>query len=470
MSEVLGERPHSLEAEKSVISCILQNNALADEVFAVLSEDMFYDPLYRALFRSIEELKNEYFSIDKVTLKEKVVPKSVIKDEVRKGVIKQNFEPSRVDDDFFNDLVISVPITENVLDYCNIIKDKYILRNTISLCEKVIVDCKNGDKNVNDILNDTQGEIYKFSKTKNQGEYVRVDNVVPEVLKRIEAASKTKDGITGVSSGYANMDNITSGFQNTDMIVLAARPAMGKTSFSLNLAYNISKKAGKNAMYFSLEMGVEQLAMRLIAMETGISSTNLRNGRLNEKQWRDLINGTKNIYGTKIYVDDNSYLTIAEFRNKCMKLDADLRMKGEKLDIVMVDYLQLMHAGTNFKNSGKQGFSNRQEEVAEISRNIKALAKELKVPIIALSQLARLEKENKRPQLSDIRESGAIEQDADIVMLIHSNRNDPDAEDKNKTEIIFAKHRNGQTGTIVFKFDLNTTRFLEYDFSGIEQG
>lgn len=452
--------PHNLEAEKSVIGCLIQNNALIDEALSLINYEMFYDPIYRAMFKSIAELKDTGFVIDTVTLRDKVTPKATGTtvtekiNSIKQKVVEQGFDINRLDDSFFVDILRSVPITSNVKDYCNIIKEKYILRKTISLCENVIVDCRNGQRDTQEILNEAQGELFKYAKTSDQKDYTRIDSVIPKVLDDIAEASKTKDGITGVRTGFPSIDKLTAGLQKSDMIVIAARPSMGKTAFSLNLAYNISKNSNKNIMFFSLEMSVKQLVMRIVAMETAISSQNLRSGRLNDNDWQDLLSGVKRIHGTNIYVDDSNDITIAELKNKCKKLKSE-----NKLDLVIIDYLQLMHAGA-ISGSNRQTFSGRQEEVAEISRGIKGLAKDLDIPIIALAQLNRGAEKEKAPQLSDIKESGAIEQDADIVMLI----NRPDPEDELKTDIIFAKHRNGATGTISLKFDKATTRFNEYDY------
>lgn len=456
--------PHSVEAERSVISCLLQNNTLVDVVFASIDSDMFYDPMYRAMFRAIGELRDKGFGIDKITLKDKVKSNAdqIIENigDIKRKVTEQGFDTTRLNDEFFVDLINAAPITSNVLDHCKMIKDKYILRKAIEISERLIIDCKTGDKDTKTLLNDAQGELFKYSKTTSSKDYDRIGSSIKEVLSKIEAASKTPDGITGVRTGYRMLDSRTSGFQNGNMIVLAARPGVGKTAFAMNLAYNICKKENQRVLFFSLEMGRDELLMRAISMETAISSSLLRKGNISQNQWTELINGAKRINNTNIYIDDNPYLTIAELRNKCMKFHSEIDDTKVK-DIIIIDYLQLMHAGMNVKNSSTKGFGSRQEEVAEISRNIKAIAKELNVPIIALSQLSRASEERKRPQLSDLRESGAIEQDADIVMLIHSDRNNPDAEDKDKTEIIFAKHRNGETGVNYFKFDNQTTRFSE---------
>lgn len=451
--------PHNVEAERSVIGCLIQNNGLIDEALATINHEMFYDPIYRAMFKSIAELKSTGFTIDKVTLKDKVEPKaqgSVTEkiNSIRQKVVEQGFDATRLDDSFFADILRSVPITSNIKDYCNIVKEKYILRKTISLCEDVILDCRDGRKDTQEILNSAQGELFKYAKTTDQKDYVRLDSLINEVLDDIAAAGKTKDGITGIRTGFKRIDNLTAGLQKSDMIVIAARPSQGKTAFALNLAYNISKINNQNVMFFSLEMSKKQLLMRIIAMESALSSDALRSGRLGDEDWRNLISSTGRINGTNIYVDDSNDITIAELKNKCKKLKSE-----GKLDVVIIDYLQLMHAGA-ISGSMRQTFSGRQEEVAEISRGIKGLAKDLEIPIIALAQLNRGAEKEKVPQLSDIKESGAIEQDADIVMLI----NHPDPEDMPKTQLIFAKHRNGRTDTIELRFDRATTRFNEYDY------
>ena len=469
-NEIENRMPHNIEAEKSIISCILQDNSLVDEAFAIVTPDMFYDPLNRALFESIIELKTTGSSIDKITLKDKADTKSDTKEiftlvnNIRTKIEIKGFDKERLSDEFFIDIIRSTPLSSNIGEYCRIVKDKYILRKTIKTCEQAIIDCRKNEIPTKEILGDAQSKLFDYSTESAKDTYRKIDEGIVRVISRMEEAAKTPDGITGVRTGFTSMDARTAGFQKGTMNVLAARPGIGKTAFAINMAYNMSKKFNQNVLYFSLEMTLDELLMRVMSIETGISGTKLKRASLlNQKDWGDIRDGIANIKGTSLFVDDYQYLTIADLRNRSLKLANDLNRQNKKLDIIFIDYLQLMHAGDNYKNASKKLILNREQEVAEISRNIKALSKELEIPIIALAQLNRGSEEKKRPQLSDLRDSGAIEQDADIVMLIHSNRNDPDAEDKNRTEIIFAKHRSGEVGTNFFRFDNTTTQFNELD-------
>ena len=268
--------------------------------------------------------------------------------------------------------------------------------------------------------------------------------------------NKKYQKITGLETGYLQLDRTTNGFHNSDLIILASRPGVGKTTFALNLAYNIVSRNDKSVLFFSLEMGGggEQLVKKILSSLSFVSSSKIRSGKLSDDEMSSSIESVYELEDKKLFIIDSSPLTIADLRNECMKL----KHSKDGLDIVFIDYLQLMVAGDNFKSGTKGGFASRQEEVASISRNIKSLAKELNIPIIAMSQLHR-EAENRSgpPQLSDLRESGAIEQDADIVMLIHR----PDKEDPQKVEIRLEKHRNGSTGVVNLRFDKETKRFIE---------
>lgn len=478
--------PHNYDAERGVIGCLLQNNNLVDEATSIIDSDMFFEPIYAALFKSIIELKSTGYVIDEITLKDKTIPKAAgtsISDKIksiRKKVADEGFDVTRLTDDFFAEILNSAVVSSNISHYCNIVKEKYLLRKTIELGEKICQDCREGNKSIQEICEYGQNTLFDFSKTSGQKTYRKVSDLISEALDDIEKAAKAPGGITGVRTGFKDMDRLTSGFQDSDMIVLAARPSQGKTSFALNLAYNISKINKQYVMFFSLEMSAKQLLKRLLAMESGIDGQTIRSGQLTDTEWTKLAASTKIITGTNIFVDDDSYLTIAQFRNKCKKLDAELRKKrGEEkgIDIVIVDYIQLMHAGADFKNGDRiTGFSSMQEELSEISRNIKAIAKELNIPVIALAQLNREvdKSKNTEPKLSDIKGSGAIEQDADIVMMIHRPQNKEENSfgmgdyqnnnyNDNETDIIFAKHRNGSTETIKLKFDKATTRFEDMD-------
>ena len=460
--QVADERmPHNIEAERAVIGCLLQNNDTIDEVFATITAEMFYSRPLRAIFASIGELKNEGIDVDKITVKNQVMPKLSGSIEERVNNIKrkakelEGYDEETLNDSFFIDILKDAAYDTNVMSYCSIIKDKYLLRKSISAASEIIEECRRGEKNAIAICNDAQDNFFNIGADNETNIYKKADEFIKPILDEMEEAAGTKNGITGLETGFKQLDNITAGLQKSDMLVLAARPGMGKTTFALNLAYNICSRQDKSVLFFSLEMNGAQLVKRIISSLSFVSSDKMRKGKLIDKEWRDVINSTSLLEDKKLFICDSSALTIADLRNICMKAKNKVG-----LDIVFIDYLQLMVPGDNYKNSNKSGFMSRQEEVAAISRNIKGLAKELNIPIVALSQLHR-EAENRSgpPQLSDLRESGAIEQDADIVMLIHR----PNKEEEEKVDIIVAKHRNGSTGIVNLRFDKQTTRFSEWD-------
>ena len=456
--------PHNIEAERAVIGCILQDNSVIDEVMATVSYDMFYDFTNKAIFASITELRSEGVEADKITVRDQAVTTARLMsekvDKIRKKTsARDGISESTLSDDFFADILKEAAFSTNVMSYCKIIKDKYMLREAIRISSEVIDACQAEEKAAEEICTIAQDDFYKLSTSHDDRSYVQASDLLPEIFNDIEEAIKAPGGITGIKTSYKQLDSITSGFQRSDMIVLAGRPGMGKTTFALNLAYNICGKSDYSVAFFSLEMKDIQLVKKIISDLSGVSSSDMRSGKIGDASMKDLLEAARLLNNKKLYINDNTYLTIAELRNKCTKIKTQ---RG--LDIVFIDYLQLMHAGTNYRNSSnsKNGFQSRQEEIAEISRNIKGLAKDLNVPIIALSQLSR-EVENRKdaiPQLSDIRESGAIEQDADIVMFLSKSTSE---ETGDTTDLIFAKHRNGSTGHISFKFDKATSSFKEWD-------
>ena len=453
--------PHSIEAEKAVIGCLLQDNSTIEEVFATITAEMFYSRPLKAVFSSIGELRKEGADVDKITVKDYVSSKLSGSMQDRVNNIKQKakelegYSEETLDDQFFIDILQNAAYDTKVLAYCNIIKDKYLLRRSIDVASKIIEDCRTSGKSAELICNEAQDEYFKLGVTSDKKIYQRAGDYIKPIFKDIDIAAASKNGITGVATGYKQLDNYTAGLQNSDMIVLAARPGMGKTTFALNLAYNMCSRENKSVLFFSLEMNGIQLVKRVLSSLSMVSSDKIRSGRLSDEEMRSIVNSSVELDHQKLFICDTSPLTIADLRNKCMKTK-----QKEGLDVVFIDYLQLMEAGENYRNSNKNGFASRQEEVSAISRNIKSLAKDLDIPIIALSQLHR-EAENRSgpPQLSDLRESGAIEQDADIVMLIHR----PDKEDPQKVDIILAKHRNGAQGTINLRFNRETTKFDPWD-------
>ena len=455
--------PHNFEAERAVVGYLLQYNDSFDEVFATISADMFYDERLKAVFSSIFTLKNEGVYINEITVKNKTYDKiTAFKENLKK--IKNKTQESglnelSLDDSFFEELMDpNVAVYGDVMSLCNIIKNKYLLRESIKLANNVITKCRTEDINAELVCNEAQDDFFKLGTNTQSKSFKRADELIKPIFDEIDAAVNSKNGITGVSTGFNSLDGYTGGLQNSDMIVLAGRPGMGKTTFALNLAYNMCKN-DKTVLFFSLEMNDIQLVKRIVSSLSFVSSDKIRKGQLTDDDMSSIVNSAVELHGKKLFISDSTLLTIADLRNKCQKL----RTQEKALDIVFIDYLQLMEPGDNYKNSNKGGFMSRQEQIAAISRNIKALAKELNVPIVALSQLSREAEAKKEPQLSDLRESGAIEQDADIVLFINKPKENEEDAASDKTDIIIAKHRNGSTGTVNLRFDKSTTRFAEWD-------
>ena len=460
--------PHNYEAEKAVIGYLLYYNDHFDEVFTELSADMFYDERLKIVYSSIFDLKNDGRYVDRITAKSKAIELNAAYIENLKNIRRAANEKSGVkedslNDEFFDELLDSATSESlvSLLAHVDIIKNAYIARKAIECANEIIYECQREGSSSISICNKDQDDFYKLAYRGGDKSYKKVADYIPEIFEDIDKGFRSKNGITGVASGFGNLDAYTGGFQPSDMIILAGRPGMGKTTFALNLAYNISESY-KNILFFSLEMGGSQLVKRILSALSLVSSDRMRTGKITDQELELLVQNATEISKKHIYIYDNTLLTIADLRNECMKA----KTKENGLDIVFIDYLQLMKAGENYKGARYGGYMPRQEEVAEISRNIKALAKELKVPIIALSQLNRDADAKERPQLSDLRESGAIEQDADMVLIINKpkdkNENQEGVE-SDKTDIIIAKHRNGSTGTINLRFDKNTTRFTEWD-------
>lgn len=459
--------PHNYEAEKAVIGYLLYYNDHFDEVFTELSADMFYDERLKIVYSSILDLKNNGRYVDKITVQSRSIEVKDAYLENLKNIKKTANEMSGVkedslNDEFFDELLDSATSESLVglLAHIDIIKNAYVARRAIECANSIIYECQREGSSSISICNKAQDDFYRLAYRGGDKSYKKVADFIPEIFEDIDRGFRAKNGITGVASGFGNLDAYTGGFQPSDMIILAGRPGMGKTTFALNLAYNISENY-KNILFFSLEMGGSQLVKRILSALSLVSSDRMRTGKITDQELKLLIQNATELGKKHIYIYDNTLLTIADLRNECMKA----KTKEQGLDIVFIDYLQLMTAGDNYKGSSR-GFMSRQEEIAAISRNIKALAKELKVPIIALSQLNREAETKDRPQLSDLRESGAIEQDADMVMLIHKPKEKNEGQEgveSDKTDIIIAKHRNGSTGTINLRFDKNTTRFTEWD-------
>ena len=445
MEETLLKRilPHSIEAEQSVIGSMLMDKDAVIVALDMISSEDFYSRQYAVLYETMLELFNEGKEMDLV----------VIQDRLR----EKNVAPELSSLDFIKEIITTVPTSANIKYYATIVKEKSTLRKLIKLNEDIANSCYAGSDSLEDILARTEKDIFELLQSRTAKDIRPIEDIAKNVLYRIEAASRTREVVTGIPTGFIDLDYKTSGLQPSDLVLIAARPSMGKTAFVLNMVQHIAMKKELPCMIFSLEMSSEQLVQRMIAMETGIDSQKLRTGNLNDNDWDPLIRGIVDVSDSKIIIDDTPGISVGELRSKCRKVKLE---KG--LSIVIIDYLQLM------TGSSKRS-ENRQQEISEISRSLKALAREIKAPVVALSQLSRAceTRPDHRPMLSDLRESGAIEQDADIVMFLY--RDDyyhKDTEHPNEAEVIIAKQRNGPIGTVNLMWKPETTRFVNISRRG----
>ena len=442
MEEALVKRimPNSLEAEQSVIgSMIMDKDAILAAGEILIDEDFYYKQ-YAILFESMLELFNAGQPVDLITLQNKLKEKDV---------------PAEISSlEFVRDLVTAVPTSANVKYYANIVKEKAVLRRLIKTTQGIEDECYLGKESVEDILADTEKSIFNLLQNRSGGDYVPIKQVVINALDKIEKASKQKGSVTGIATGFVDLDYQMAGLQPSDLVLIAARPSMGKTAFVLNIAQYVAINLKQTTAIFSLEMSKEQLVNRMFSLESRVDAQKLRSGNLSDADWEMLIEGAGNVGRSNLIIDDTPGISISELRSKCRKykLEHDLKL-------VIIDYLQLM------SGSGKSTDS-RQQEISDISRSLKSLARELSVPVIALSQLSRAveQRPDHRPMLSDLRESGAIEQDADVVMFIYrDDYYNKDSEMKGISEIIVAKQRNGPIGTVNLVWLPQYTRFANME-------
>ena len=427
MDEAILKRvlPHSMEAEQSVIgSMIMDREAIVVASEMICGED-FYNKSYGVLFDSMVELNDQGQPVDLVTLQNRLKEKDV--------------PPEISSLEFIRDLITAVPTSANIKYYANIVAEKSVLRRLIRLMEEIANNCYAGKDSVEVIMEETEKKVFDLVQRRNTGDFVPIREVVMNAMDKIEKSSHNSGGVTGIATGFIDLDYRTAGMQPSDLVLIAARPSMGKTAFVLNIAQYVAFHSGDCVAIFSLEMSKEQLVNRLFAMESKVDSQHLRTGNLSDLEWEKLIESAGMIGQSKLIIDDTPGISIAEMRSKCrkFKLEMDLKM-------IIIDYLQLM------SGSGR-GTDSRQQEISDISRSLKALARELSVPVLALSQLSRAveQRPDHRPMLSDLRESGAIEQDADVVMFIYRDEYyNEDSEKKGIAEIIVDKQRNGSTGSV----------------------
>ena len=438
MEEAIIKRilPHSLEAEQSVIGSMIMDRDAIISVSEILDDEDFYQKQYAVLFDAMIELNNEGKPVDLITLQNKLKEKSV--------------PPELCSIEFIRDLISAVPTSANVRHYANIVKEKAILRKLIHVTESITNDCYLGKESVEELLEETEKKVFDIVQNRGSTDFVSIQDVVIQAIENIEAASKTKGTVTGISTGFYDLDYKMSGLQPSDLILVAARPSMGKTAFVLNIAEKVAVKSGITTAIFSLEMSKEQLVKLILAMNSKVDSQAIRSGELKDEDWIKLVESANAIGNSKLIIDDTPGISIGELRSKCRKFKLE-----QDLGLVIIDYLQLM--------SGGKKVESRQQEISDISRSLKALAREIHAPVIALSQLSRAveQRPDKRPMLSDLRESGAIEQDADVVMFIYrDDYYNKDSEDAGVSEIIIGKQRNGPTGTVKLGWQSQYTKFV----------
>ena len=431
--------PHNDKAEQGIIGSMLVNRDAISDVMDMLTGDEFYNKQYGILFDNMVELYSEGASVDTVTLNERLKRKA-IPDEV-------------ANTDTLARLVMETPIYAPVKDYARIVKDKATLRQLIRLCENTEADGYKSEEAVEDILERAEQSIFKLVQNRNGSEEnVSIRDVVMNVILEMEEAAKHDGKVTGVPTGFRDLDSMLTGMHAGELLLVAARPAMGKTAFILNIAHYLAVMKHIPVGFFSLEMSREQLASRVLAIDAMVDSKNMKTGNLSDDDWDKVIESTEAVANSPLYIEENSAITISDLRSVARKWK-----QNYGIQVLMIDYLQLM--------SPSRSVESRQVFIAEVSRALKNLAKELKIPIIALSQLSRAvdARPDHKPVLSDLRESGSIEQDADVVMFIYRDEYyNPETTEKPQTaEIIIAKQRSGETGSVDLRWIGKYTKFAD---------
>jgi replicative DNA helicase len=433
--------PQNVEAEQAVLGAILLHSEALITTMERLSSDDFYRPTHQRIYEAMTELSEEDEPVDLVTLTAKLQNKQQLEDIG--GVT------------YLSELANAVPTAANVDHYAAIVEEKSMLRRLIRAATQIVSNGYVSSDDVGDLLSEAEARIFEISQRRSSSGFIPIRDVLMDVFERVEFLYSHKGGSTGIPSGFVDLDKMTSGFQRSDLIIVAARPSVGKTAFALNIAQNVGVRAKETVAIFSLEMGAGQLVQRMICAEANVDATRMRTGYLEGDDWEKLTMAIGALSEANIYIDDSPSITVAEIRAKCR------RLKQEKgLGMILIDYLQLIH--------GRGKGDNRQQEVSEISRTLKQIARELNVPVIALSQLSRgvEQRQDKRPMMSDLRESGSIEQDADIVAFLYrDDYYDKESEKKNIIEIILAKQRNGPVGTVELAFLKNYNKFVNMDRS-----
>lgn len=416
--------PHSVESEQSILGSILLDKEAIITVTETIQPEDFYKEAHKIIYECMMKLNNKNEPIDLITLTEELKKQGHLEDI---GGIS-----------YITSLSTIVPTTSNVKYYADIVKEKSVLRKLIKVSNDILNSGYDSSIKVEDLLEKAEKKIFDISQEKSSEDFQSINSVLMDTYDMIEKLYTNKEDITGITTGFDDLNKKTNGLQRTDLILVAARPAMGKTAFSLNLVQNAALKGNASVAVFSLEMSKEQLVQRMLSAQSHVELKKIKNGSLDENDWPRIIDAMSVLSNASIYIDDTPGIKISELRSKCRKLKIE---KG--LDLILIDYLQLME--------GDGGNESRQQEISKISRSLKVIAKELNCPVVALSQLSRApeQRSDHRPMLADLRESGAIEQDADIVMFLYRDEYyHPDSDRKNIGEIIIAKNRHGETGSV----------------------
>ena len=441
--------PHNEEAERSVLGAAMLNKEVLFDILEEVREDDFYNESHKEIFRAIWELYRKNSAVDMLTVCEELKSRQSLDMVGGRAYIAT--------------LTAEVPATANGREYAKIIAEKAVMRQMIRTAEDITEKGYQSKMAAREILDYAESGIFQIAQRRQKNDYTKIQDVLLENLKIIDAAAQNKDKITGIPTGFHDLDEKTSGLQRSDLIIVAARPGMGKTAFALNIAQQSAVKHGTSAIIFSLEMSKEQLGQRLLAMQARVEMQKLKQGDLDRKDWDRVSLGVDELNNSKIVIDDTPGISLMEMRNKCRRLKAE-----QGLDLIVVDYLQLM----TFEGRT----DNRQQEISALSRNMKLLAREMNCPVILLSQLSRAPelRQDKRPMLSDLRESGSIEQDADIVMFLDRSADEAEASrddrpDEGVTRIVVAKNRSGPIGDVDLMFLPASTKFYELDGAHTEE-
>ncbi|MFB6466482.1 replicative DNA helicase [Cytobacillus sp. Hz8] len=453
MSELLADRlpPQNIEAEQAVLGAIFLDPTALTLASEILIPEDFYRAQHQKIFHYMLKLNDEGKAVDLITVTAELASANLLEDT---GGVS-----------YLSELAGAVPTAANVEHYAKIVEEKSLLRRLIRTATGIAQDGYTREDEVDVLLSEAEKSILEVSQRKNAGAFHNIKDVLVRTYDNIEIMHNRKGDITGIATGFFELDKMTAGFQRNDLIIVGARPSVGKTAFALNIAQNVATKTGENVAIFSLEMGAEQLVMRMLCAEGNIDAQRLRTGSLTDEDWGKLTMAMGSLSNAGIFIDDTPGIRVSDIRSKCRRLKQE-----HGLGMILIDYLQLV------LGSGRSG-ENRQQEVSEISRSLKALARELEVPVIALSQLSRgvEQRQDKRPMMSDIRESGSIEQDADIVAFLYrDDYYDKESENKNIIEIIIAKQRNGPTGTVQLAFVKEYNKFVNlerrFDDAGLPPG